>query len=145
MVAVRTIVTNASVVVRWFFADEPLADEARRILLDFQQERIMLVAPNFCLWEVANAFWVGVRRGRITSDEAKENWWHFTALGLQFLTDPEPIAVLAFALRFDLSVYDSLYLLATHQIGGEFWTADDRLVQAVQGQLPFIRWLGDYR
>jgi len=29
------------------------------------------------------------------------------------------------------------------KIGGEFWTADERLYNAVRGAFPAIRWLGE--
>ncbi len=94
------------------FCRRTVAENARQMLEDFLSGRIFLVVPMFCFWEVANAFWVGVRRGRLTPKEASDNWQSFVTLGLH--------------------------------LGGEFWTADERLVHAVRGQLSFVRWLGDY-
>ena len=30
-------------------------------------------------------------------------------------------------------------------MGCEFWTADKRLANVVQDELPWVRWLGDYK
>jgi predicted nucleic acid-binding protein len=45
--------------------------------------------------------------------------------------------------RFSLpAVYDAHYLALAERLGGEFWTADRRLVEAVQGALPWVRLVG---
>jgi predicted nucleic acid-binding protein len=42
--------------------------------------------------------------------------------------------------RFSLpAAYDAHYLALAEWLGGEFWTADRRLVRAVQKDLPWVR------
>ena len=36
------------------------------------------------------------------------------------------------------AAYDAHYLALAEWLGGEFWTADGRLVQAVQAGLPWV-------
>lgn len=35
------------------------------------------------------------------------------------------------------------YLALTEIVGGEFWTADERLYNAIREAFPVIRWLGE--
>jgi predicted nucleic acid-binding protein len=42
------------------------------------------------------------------------------------------------------SVYDSWYLSLAEETGCEFWTADEKLYNATQDRLTFVKWLGDY-
>jgi hypothetical protein len=79
---------NASVVVKWLLADEPLVPKARKLLQEFQEgvwEE--LIVPEFCLREVANALWVAYRRGRITEEEARVGWFSFLQLNLRILPE----------------------------------------------------------
>jgi predicted nucleic acid-binding protein len=47
---------------------------------------------------------------------------------------------LALAERFALpAAYDAHDLALAYWLGGEFWTADRRLVQAVGDELPWVR------
>jgi predicted nucleic acid-binding protein len=39
------------------------------------------------------------------------------------------------------AAYDAYYLALAERLGAEFWTADRRLVRAVQEKLPFVRLL----
>jgi predicted nucleic acid-binding protein len=42
------------------------------------------------------------------------------------------------------SAYDAYYVALAESLGCDLWTADRRLFDAVQGKLPFVRWVGDY-
>jgi predicted nucleic acid-binding protein len=47
---------------------------------------------------------------------------------------------LALAERFSLpAAYDAHYLALADWLGGEFWTADRKLVRAVEDELPWVR------
>jgi predicted nucleic acid-binding protein len=47
---------------------------------------------------------------------------------------------LALAERFSLpAAYDAHYLALADWLGGEFWTADRKLVRAVGDELPWVR------
>ena len=35
-------------------------------------------------------------------------------------------------------------LADAEESGSEFWTADQKLYNAVKDRLPFVKWLGDY-
>ena len=47
--------------------------------------------------------------------------------------------------RFNLPrAYDTAYLALARLRNCEFWTADERLFNAVSRELDWVRWLGDY-
>lgn len=139
------LVVNASIVIKCLLADEPLVYEARRLLEEFQEGKWMeFIVLEFCLREVANALWVAHRRGRITEEEVRIGWQSFLRLNLSMLPDPPLDDVLDFALRYNVPVYDSIYIVPAQQEGCPLLTADERLFQTVASQLPFVQWLGDY-
>ncbi len=41
------------------------------------------------------------------------------------------------------ATYDPHYLALAEREGCEFWTADERLWNAVKADLPWVRWLGE--
>jgi len=123
--------------VKWLLTDEPLVSEARQIEQAFRDGQIEeLLIPELCLREVAR---------RIDETTAKELWQFFQSLLQQVLTvlpDPPLDAVLEFALRYGVPVYDSIYPVLAQDEQCPLLTADERLWRAVAGQLPFVRWLG---
>jgi predicted nucleic acid-binding protein len=51
---------------------------------------------------------------------------------------------LEFATRFNRpKAYDAQYLALADLLECELWTADRRLVNAVGGKLPWVRWIGE--
>ncbi|MFA0751897.1 MAG: hypothetical protein SLRJCFUN_002300 [Candidatus Fervidibacter sp.] len=137
------LVINASVVVKWLLPDEPLVPEARRLLQEFQEGQWQeFIVPEFCMREVANALWVACQRQRITQEEVWAGWSALAQMNLTVFPDPPLDAVLEFALRYGVPVYDSIYLVLAQDEQCPLLTADERLWRAVAGQLPFVRWLG---
>jgi predicted nucleic acid-binding protein len=67
------------------------------------------------------------------------------SLPLRLYGEPELHArALDLAERLSLpAAYDAHYLALADWLGAEFWTADQRLVRAVQDELPWVRAVGD--
>ena len=42
------------------------------------------------------------------------------------------------------TAYDAQYLALAERLSCDFWTADERLFNAVKGKFPGIRWLGNW-
>jgi predicted nucleic acid-binding protein len=104
-----------------------------------------LAAPTLLYYEVANALY-RYRRQRLMSLSSV----HLAlkaAFSLPLHLFGEAALhqrALDLAERFSLpAAYDAHYLALAEQLGAEFWTADRRLVQAVQPALPWVRPLGD--
>lgn len=104
-----------------------------------------VVAPYLLRYEVASALWRKVVHGLMHAEDARQALKAALFLDIRFLDPPElPLRAFDLAARLNRSTtYDMFYLALTEIVGGEFWTADERLYNAVRGTFPAIRWLGE--
>lgn len=104
-----------------------------------------VVAPHLLRNEVASALRRKVVRGLMQAEDAHRALEVALSLDIAFLDPPElPLRAFDLASRFNRSTtYDMCYLALTDIVGGEFWTADERLYNAVRGAFPVIHWLGE--
>ncbi len=104
-----------------------------------------VVAPPLLRYEVASALWRKVVRGRMQAEDARRALEVALSLDIAFLDPPElPLRAFDLASRLNRSTtYDMCYLALTDIVGGEFWTADERLYNAVRDTFPVIHWLGE--
>jgi predicted nucleic acid-binding protein len=103
-----------------------------------------LAAPDLLIPEVGNTLWKrSVLTREISLPEAEESYQDFLALPLS--TEPSSrIAEHAFQLATQEHhpVYDAFYLALALERGCELITADQTLVNKLQGKFPQVRWLG---
>jgi predicted nucleic acid-binding protein len=105
-------------------------------------------SPHLVASEVTNILRQRMRRGqpRLSLAEATQLLQHFLGLPLELL-GPAGLYELAIALadRHNLpAAYDAHYLALAQLLGCDFWTADQLLVNALGGSLPFVKWVGNY-
>ena len=115
-------VVDASVAAKWFF-DEPLSDEATR-LLDASHE---LHVPDFFLLEIDSVLCKKMRRGEISEGEAQEIRSAVDTFPLR--KHPfQPLMGPAFELAVQTrsSPNDCLYLVLAIVLGARMVTADRR-------------------
>ncbi|MCH8207125.1 MAG: type II toxin-antitoxin system VapC family toxin [Chloroflexi bacterium] len=138
-----TVVVDASLALKWVVEEED-TEPATALRAEWYEAGELLVAPPIFRPEVTNALHQKVRRGEVGRPEAVE--------GLQQLVSAvaigEPAGLyeraLELAAAFRLgAVYDSLYVALAELEGCEMWTADRRLVNAVQRDFPQVRWVGE--
>ena len=48
------------------------------------------------------------------------------------------------AQSFSLSTYDAIYVALAQSLDCDLWTSDEKLLRAIAGQLPFVRWIGEF-
>ena len=122
-----SVVVDASVAAKWLFT-EAFSPEALGLL----NGDASLYAPDLLLPEVGNILWKRVRSGEISREKAEEllGW----LLNLPLLLQPAP-PLIAIALQiagdYGCTVYDSLYVALSVQVGCPLVTADEKLVQAL--------------
>lgn len=129
------IVIDASVVVRSLVTsgDTPRALE----LLDgWNKASRQLVAPQLLIPEVVSALRQIVRARHITPAEADSAVENLLALRIEYV--PPDVALCQSALRWaarldQVRAYDALYVALAEREGAELWSADERLVRALQG------------
>lgn len=138
------VVVDASVAAKWCLPakDEPLTDEAFRLLRRYGKGEVRFVVPDLFWAELANLLWKAVRQGRCGKTEAETA---LTSLAGRNLPTVPSLAVLdlafAIATAFDRTVYDSLYVALAVHLKAQLITADERLAGALAAHLP-VKWLG---
>lgn len=136
------LVVDASVVTK-LLLDEEHTDRAKALFVSTARRREEVAAPALLVSEIANVVLQRVRRGRISSLDAEQLLTRFDALAIAVVRDDLHHQAVALALRHNLpAAYDAHYLALVEQLGCEFWTADERLVNALRSALPGVRWLG---
>lgn len=136
---------DASVVVKWFIFED-YRDESLALLDECDALGIPTIAPDHIYTEVTSTFRGLVHRRIITSESGDEavsmlmraQIVRFDTVDL--LNDAWRIAKL-----YNLStMYDAYYLALADLRGCDFWTADQRLINSIRGDLPFVRHIKDF-
>lgn len=140
----KTVVVDASIVLKWQLDDEEHVPQATALRNDFYKQGIIqAIAPHLLVYEIANGIVTATKLKRITIDTAIEAISNLMALGIE-LKEIEPRRVLKLALKYDLTAYDAAYLALSESENCELWTGDESFYQAVQNAPFLMRWLGDY-
>ena len=124
--AIKKKVIDASVVVKWFM-DEEYSDRALELLFQHGRGEIILVVPEFCFLEIMNV--LRYKRKDIQAlAETNKNLW-----GYQLHVEKVDAFLLekacVLALKYDLTVYDAVYLAIAQLYGTYLITADKKLAQ----------------
>lgn len=138
------LVADTSVAVKWILRgpDEPFVEQARDLLLRHVAGKIQVAVPDLFWVELGNVLWKAVRRGRCTRLTAEAGLSAVRRQGLLTAASGALIdAALEIALRFDRTVYDSIYVALARQRSAQLITADERLANALSSYLP-VKWLG---
>jgi predicted nucleic acid-binding protein len=125
-------------------AQRPLALSLWRSWLKQDRE---IVAPRLLVYEVTSALWRKARRDVLTLEEARRAVQAALRMGVTIL-DPPGLSEQAFELaaRFQRpAAYDAHYLALADHLECPFWTADERLYNAIRTDFPHIHWLGEHR
>ena len=144
--ALTRVVVDCSVVVKWKIPTEGHAAAAEALLGDWEQQVVDVLVPNHFRSEVISAFLRASRRGRLTTDEAREAIRELLALPF-VLCDVTALADRAFTIahQHQQRAYDCLYVALAERDGVELWTGDERLYNALHAQHPLVRWIADYQ
>jgi predicted nucleic acid-binding protein len=141
------VVVDASAAIKWV-VEEEFSEQAEALLDEAVASAI--VGPPALITEVANALFQRTRRRdpntRLTEDEAQAALDRFLGLGIQLLSsDALYQEAFAFARQHRLpDIYDTLYVVLAQRVGTELWTDDRKLLDAVRGVAPWVRWIKDY-
>jgi predicted nucleic acid-binding protein len=144
--ALTRLVVDCSVVVKWQIPTEDHAAAAEALFGDWEHHVVDVLVPNHFPSEVISAFLRASRRGRLTTDEAREAIRDLLALPF-VLCDVTAIADRAFAIahQHQQRAYDCLYVALAERDGVELWTGDERLYNALHAQHPLVRWIANYQ
>ena len=141
----KRIVIDASVVLKWFLADEDFSKIALDLLDKYVSSKLEIVAPSLLEYEVLNGLQIARKRGRIEHVKASMAVEGF--LGLEI--EKRDIAsfyprIMHFSDTYDLTMYDASYLGVADVEGIELVTADRNLSNRVKKNLKWIKRLSDF-
>lgn len=137
-------IIDASVASKWFLppAQETLVAEATALFKRFERGEIEFAAPDLFWTELTNISWMAVRRKRWTPGSAETALMGIRHHGFRIVPCKSLMRkAFEIAVRYDRSVYDSMYVALAVQANTELITADEKLVNALARDLP-VRWLG---
>jgi predicted nucleic acid-binding protein len=133
----RGAVVDASVAIKWRLNDEELLDEARFLLQRFLRREILLAAPAFIRYELANTLDQARRRGRIPHEQVGETLRYLLLLGVHMQADSDALVQKAARLagELDISAYDGMYVALAEELDLVLVSEDRRLLRRI-GDYP---------
>lgn len=125
----------------------PYSESVARMMVYWKNGLTRLIVPSLWEYEVI----LGLRRacavGIISSEMSRQLFNELLGMGLEVIAgEPERhLLALTLAERLEQAhAYDTQYLALAEQLGCEFWTADQRLVnRSAQLGLRYVHWVGE--
>ena len=147
----KRIVADASALLPAWLPSEQHQVYADRLIERHADGELELCAPTLLGYEILNGLFLAVRGKagrppRLTMAGAKERWLLFQDLQIVMeKIDPVGTRALELASEYQLSsAYDAAYLAIAEQLGAVLVTADERLLNAVQSKLRWVKTLRDF-
>lgn len=142
----KRIVIDASVILKWYLADEEYNPAALELLNAYISYEIEFIAPFLLEYEVLNGLLIAKKKGRIEQEKVMMAVEGFLGLEIEQkdISSFFPKAVY-FSEAYNLSAYDASYLAVADKEGIEFVTADEHLFSKVKKDLKWVEWLGDLK
>ena len=140
------VCVDASILIK-LVVEEEQSDRASALWDSWVDGGVEIVAPTLFSYEVTATLRKKVHRQLLTLAEGKEAFAAALAVGMTLMA-PSGLHERAWELaaRFNRpTAYDSHYLALAEMLSCEFWTADQRLFNAVRDELGWVRWLREYQ
>jgi predicted nucleic acid-binding protein len=141
-----TVVIDANILIAFGLADEPLHTQARQILTGWRTTGTLLVAPQLFRSEITAVIRKAVYLERISHEQGRSMLSQLLVYPVEFHED-DALLKTAYELahRFNRPrAYDAQYLALAMRLACDFWTADERMFNAIKEKFPTIRWLGNW-
>ncbi|MEW6696466.1 MAG: type II toxin-antitoxin system VapC family toxin [Bacillota bacterium] len=147
----RYICLDTSVLVKILIEEED-TEKALALMEKVALSGQRIVLPAFAWAEVGSVLRKMRRRNELTVQEADDLWLEFRYFqGIEYLLD-DVIMERAWKISryFDMpTLYDSSFLAVAEVVAErteemcEYWTWDERLINKLNGQREYVRWLKD--
>ena len=138
-------VIDASVALKWQFADEEATDSATVLLEDFIEAKIKLIAPTLFPYEIISAINVAINRKRIKESVGYTAVTYITSLGIGLRSFKDLIkTTFQMARQYGLSTYDCAYMALAEKEKCNLITGDKKFFNATRKHFPWVKLIGDY-
>jgi predicted nucleic acid-binding protein len=142
----KRIVIDASVVLKWYLADEGYSQKALSILDKYVSNEIDILAPSLLEYEVINGLIIAKKRGRIQEKKILTAIDGFMSLEIRLINlSLYYLKVIHYCKIYNRSAYDASYLALADDEGISLVTADKGLYNVVKKDLKWVEWLGDLK
>jgi predicted nucleic acid-binding protein len=138
----ETICVDASLIVA-LLLPERYTNLAMNLWEGWANQDARIVAPALLGYEVTSALYRKVFRGIISAEDGRSALQQYINLEIENISLPElHFTATDLAVKFRRpNIYDTHYLTLSNHLASAFWTADERLFNAVKGQFEFVHWV----
>lgn len=143
------ICLDTSVLIKVLVQEED-SDKATLLLQRIIDRGQLIVLPAFAWAEIGTVLRKKRKKGELAVQEADDLWLEFRRFpGIEYLND-DSIMDLAWKIGRHLdmpTLYDAAFLAVAEEVGRrtgevcEFWTADEKLVNLLNGRRKYVRFL----
>jgi predicted nucleic acid-binding protein len=141
------IVVDTSVAIKWAIKEED-SHIALALLSEWTDKGLIILAPGLLSYETTNVLHQRVRKGQLSLREAQTALIEiiFDLITFDFADTPDLCdRAIQLAQQFGLpATYDAQYLALAESKACEFWTADLRMWNSLQGKLAWVHWMPNY-
>ena len=124
---------------------ESFSDRALNLWQNWVESGVQPIAPPGFPFEVSSVIRNKYVRNALIAEEANRAFNVFARLDFVVLM-PETLLKEAWDMAKELglpTIYDTAYLALSRPCKCKFWTADEVLINSLQGKLCWVRWIGD--
>jgi len=126
---------------------ETYTPQAKALVDHWTEQDIQVAAPTLFRYEIVATMRKSVYRNILTTTEAIKRRDILLAQPVQLMIDDDLLRR-GFELATRLgrpTAYDSQYLAVAERLQCEFWTADEKMFNAVTQDLSWVKWLGNFK
>src|SRR5688572_25587760 len=140
------VCVDANIVLK-LVLNESDSEQAKLLWQNWLRDNAQIIVPYHMIFETTSVVTNYVYRRLMTPEEGRTAFEIISSQPVQYLHPPQ-LAERAWMLAQQFkrpTAYDTFYLALAEWAGCELWTADRRLYSVVTHELPWVKWLGDYR
>ncbi len=141
------VCVDASLAIMWLFP-ERFTPSALAIRRSWLEEAVELIAPPVFRPEVTSAIRLVVYRGDVSLEDGGRALDRALNWQVLITEDSDDLQRQSYGIATKYGrprAYDAQYLSVAQSEGCHFWTGDERLINSLQGDLPWAHWIGDYQ